>query len=432
MMIVILFLEQLMKFWRLNFHKMRVRILPKHASSFFYSLPLVLVSFLAVAQCDVTITPQGPTTFCAGDSVILIASGNGGAVALDQSQNFYNGGTSARNLPGYSYWQSFQAGMTGTLVEIEAGFFTYINGTGYWTVWEGSGTGGVMLDSQALTIYCSGGNCLIAFEENIPVTAGNTYTFQIRGGPGMPDPYGLQIGAGNPYVNGEMGFVDPSGTYLTEFDWVFKTYVESEGVTYLWSNGETDSAIAVTEDGEYMVMATGTAGCMDSAEVEVTVHPLPEVSIGVKADTICFSDATVLLLGDPPGGVFTGQGVNADHFVPPSTGVFTVYYSYADGFGCTNTDSLNLVVEVCTGSAVDKDVVFECRQQGEQLLLRINSLREGTQFHLFNGNGENVLRTNMISGLNSIDIGHLPAGIYFYHIYSGAQSFRTGKIFIGR
>lgn len=401
---------------------------------FFYTLAFVFVSFLAIAQCDVTISPQGATTFCEGDSVILLASGNGGALALDQSQNFYNGGTSARNLPGYSYWQSFQAGMTGTLVEIDAGFFTYINGTGYWTVWEGSGTGGVMLDSQALNIYCSGGNCLIAFEENIAITAGNTYTFQIRGGPGMPDPYGLQIGAGNPYVNGDMGFVDPSGTYLTEFDWVFKTYVESEGVTYLWSNGETDSAIVVTADGEYGVVATGTGGCMDSAMVEVTVHPLPEVSVGVKADTICFSDATVLLIGEPSGGVFTGQGVNEDHFVPPSTGVFTIYYSYTDGFGCTNTDSLDIVVEVCTGSAVndDADDVFECRQQGEQLLLRLSALSEDTQFKLFNSNGENVLRSKILSGLNSIDIGVLPAGIYFYHIFSRTQSLRTGKVFIGR
>lgn len=400
-----------------------------------YASALVFASGIAFAQCDVTITPQSATTFCEGDSVVLLASGSGGSLSLDQSQVFYNGGTSARNLPGYSYWQSFQAGITGTLVEIDAGFFNYINGTGYWTVWEGSGTGGTLLDSQVVNINCPAGNCLLTFEESIPVIAGNTYTFQIRGGPGMPDPYGLQIGAGNPYINGVMGFVDPSGTYLTDFDWVFKTYVESEGITYLWSNGATDSAIVVNESGEYTVTATGTSGCIDSAEVEVTVHSLPEVSMTVKADTICFSDATVLLLGDPSGGVFSGPGVNNDHFVPPSTGVFTLHYTYLDGFGCANTDSLNIVVEVCTAagfSEANNPGSFYFSQQGDQILINSAGHATGLQFGLFNCNGENMLHTELVDGLNVIAAGQIPDGIYFYRVDSNGLSVRSGKLIFVR
>jgi hypothetical protein len=220
---------------------------------------LCLFSLSSKSQCDVTITPQGSTEFCEGGSVVLIASANGDSLTLDQSQTLYNGGTSARNLPGYSYWQSFTAGVTGTLVQIDAGFFTYIDGTGYWTVWEGSGTTGAMLDSQELNIFCDGGNCLLSFEENIPVIEGNVYTFQIRAGTGMPDPYGLQIGAGDPYGDGVMGFVDPSGTYLTEFDWVFNTWVQSGDITYLWSTGETDSTITVSTGGDYSVTATSSS-----------------------------------------------------------------------------------------------------------------------------------------------------------------------------
>ncbi|MGB3076688.1 MAG: T9SS type A sorting domain-containing protein [Chitinophagales bacterium] len=398
------------------------------------TLLFLIISFSAKSQCDVSITAQGATTFCEGDSVVLVASGNGSSLTLDQSQTLYNGGTSARNLPGYSYWQSFVAGVSGTLVQIDAGFFTYINGTGYWTVWEGSGTSGAMLDSQALNISCSGGNCLLSFTEDIPITAGETYTFQIRGGPGMPDPYGLQIGAGNPYTNGVMGFVDPSGTYLTEFDWVFNTYVASGGVTYLWSNGETDSAIVVNTSGEFSVNVSGASGCTDSAEVEITVNALPEVSIGVKVDTVCLSDATVLLLGDPYGGIFSGPGVSYNHFTPPAAGVFTVYYTYTDVTGCSNTDSINIVVEVCTGAdlSVYASKKENCRIINDQLILTIGENLAGAKFKLVNCMGENILEERLFQNESTFDISQYAPGIYCYEITGNNQRIVTGKLWIGR
>ena len=39
----------------------------------------------------------------------------GQSQTLDQSQLLYQGAHSARNLPGYTTWQSFTAGITGTL-----------------------------------------------------------------------------------------------------------------------------------------------------------------------------------------------------------------------------------------------------------------------------------------------------------------------------
>jgi len=41
------------------------------------------------------------------------------AVILDQEQVRYDGGTSARTQLGYTVWQSFTAGKTGTLVQID-------------------------------------------------------------------------------------------------------------------------------------------------------------------------------------------------------------------------------------------------------------------------------------------------------------------------
>jgi len=389
------------------------------------------ISFIAKAQCDVSITPQGITTFCEGDSVMLIAHANGDSLQLDQSQTLYDAGTSARNLPGYAYWQSFTAGVTGTLAQIDAGFFTYINGTGYWTVWEGEGTSGTMLDSQAVNIYCNGGNCLLSFTENIPVTAGDVYTFQIRGGPGMPDPYGLQVSVNDPYANGEMAFVDPSGTYITTFDWVFNTWVQDGSISYLWSNGETDSSITVTEGGDYTVTATSTSGCTSSADAEITVNPLPQVSLAVESDTACVNDATLTLTGSPPGGIYSGSNVSGNEFAPSVPGDYTVYYTYTDSNACTNSASAEIIVLVCTGinSMSNSQLVSVTYGMNGEIIVKSNEGMSHAEFRLFNVFGEKIFEQKLTQQVTSL-YPEVSRGIYLFEVNADHQVISSGKIVI--
>ncbi|HYV92508.1 MAG TPA: hypothetical protein VE978_12010 [Chitinophagales bacterium] len=144
---------------------------------------------------------------------------------LDQQQLVYNGGMSARNLAGYSEWQSFTAGMTGNLCQIKMGFFNAINGSGTFKVFSGSGTTGPLLQSQSASISVSGGNYMVTFNVSASVTSGQVYTFQFIPGAGIPDPYGVQVQVPGTYAGGQMGLVDPSGTYFPGFDLVFQTYV---------------------------------------------------------------------------------------------------------------------------------------------------------------------------------------------------------------
>ena len=147
---------------------------------------------------------------------------------IDQSQLIYNGGMSARNLPGYSEWQSFTSGTTGTLCQIDMGFFNFMSGTGTFNIYSGTGTGGTLLQTQPVTVAGTG-NFFHTFLTSVPVTSGAIYTFHfipIQGG-GLPDPYGVQVQSPGSYSGGELNIVDPSGTYPTGFDMVFKTYVSS-------------------------------------------------------------------------------------------------------------------------------------------------------------------------------------------------------------
>ena len=65
-------------------------------------------------------------------SLVAALTCDGGAHAgvLYQEQLVDDGGTSARTLPGYTVWQSFTAGQSGTLDEIDMGFFNDMSGQG--------------------------------------------------------------------------------------------------------------------------------------------------------------------------------------------------------------------------------------------------------------------------------------------------------------
>jgi len=150
---------------------------------------------------------------------------------VDQEQCKSSGSLSARTNPYYEIWQSFTVEVSGELTEIDPGFEGPIpNAKGTLGVVEGEGVGGTPLGSSSAYVSCDGGKCVTAFtfDPPITVTEGNVYTFIFVPGYGMPDPYGIQIGAHNPYHKGTMGSYMPvTGTLnvFDTYDTVFTTFV---------------------------------------------------------------------------------------------------------------------------------------------------------------------------------------------------------------
>jgi hypothetical protein len=152
-----------------------------------------------------------------------------GACLLDLEQSLYDGGTSARTLPGYSTWQSFTPTVSGRLCRIEMGFFNDMAGQGRLDVREGSGTAGAVLFSAMVPVVgiTAPGPTWNAWDVDAAVTAASTYTFQITPDAAtLPDPYGVCIGSGDPYAGGTMGIDDPSGSYEMPFDVVFRIHLD--------------------------------------------------------------------------------------------------------------------------------------------------------------------------------------------------------------
>ncbi len=145
---------------------------------------------------------------------------------LDQSQPIGIWGLSARILPGYFVGQSFTAGISGTLVEIDMAFFNPINGVGILNIHAGEGFAGTLLQTLNVKVVCLGNDTLMQFMTSTPIIAGQVYTFEFIPGAGMPDPYGVREQSPGPYPRGKeiqaIGFIEQISD---EFDLEFLTFV---------------------------------------------------------------------------------------------------------------------------------------------------------------------------------------------------------------
>lgn len=116
----------------------------------------------------------------------------------------------------------------------------------------------------------------------------------------------------------------------------------SGALTYLWTpptylnvtfgaNVVSTPASTIT----YIVTGTDAAGCQSSANINITVNPIPVVDAGTDQD-ICVSSAPFNLTGNSPsGGTWTGVGITnniAGTFDPSVSGVgsFVLTYIYID------------------------------------------------------------------------------------------------------
>ena len=151
---------------------------------------------------------------------------------------------------------------------------------------------------------------------------------------------------------------------------------------YTWSPLETlndeqvENPIASpTTTTRYILTVSDKNNCTDSDSMIVTVNPLPDVSIVGLAVDFCYDDSIEVLMGDPTGGVFKGDGVFGSTFVPAAAGVgkHDIKYIYTDEKGCT--DSTFQIVDVHPLPVIDagpdkfvylsKNTVLDATADGE-------------------------------------------------------------------
>lgn len=135
------------------------------------------------------------------------------------------------------------------------------------------------------------------------------------------------------------------------------------------SNPDANPASTTT----YTIVGTNTFGCSNTTTETVTVNPLPVVNAGAD-QTLCDQPIPVQLTGTPTGGTWSGSpNLSATgEFIPNGSETVDVVYSYTNpSTGCTNTDTVNIIVsppviptfnpdiEICINNGVvDLNTIF--------------------------------------------------------------------------
>lgn len=132
-----------------------------------------------------------------------------------------------------------------------------------------------------------------------------------------------------------------------------------------------DGVFTPDETGLFTITYTlGSGSCTSTAQATITVLPLPVIAAGLDQQ-FCADAPDVPLNATPPGGSWSGPGVNGNSFSPQNAGPgpqpYLVQYTYTDANGCTNSATRAITVHPLPEVNAGNDTTF-CDQPIAQTL----------------------------------------------------------------
>lgn len=276
-----------------------------------------------------TITPDGPTEFCDGDSVILTASGAAFYVwstgDTTQAITVFTSGTYTVTVIDTNGCQGTSAGITITVNDLPT---PTITPSGPTTFCEG---GSVTLSSSFAASYLwSTGETTQA----ITVSTTGTYVVTVTDVNGCSaDSDGVDVTV-NPLPTPT---ITPSGpTQFCEGGSVDLTL--TDGASWMWNTGATSQTITVSNTGSYWAAVTDGNGCSansDTIDVVVDDNPIPTITPDGPTE-FCMLD-TVMLTASAGVSYLWSTGETTQSILVDTSGVYTV--TVTDAQGCTGTSA---------------------------------------------------------------------------------------------
>ena len=176
------------------------------------------------------------------------------------------------------------------------------------------------------------------------------------------------------------------------------TLIANGGTSYLWSDASTSNSISVSQSGIYTVTATNAEGCSNTANVTVTVNPLPTVTITGNS-TICQGSSTTLMAT----GANTYSWSTGENTASVSINAFGIYTVTGTSIeGCSSTANVTVLVSQLPVITITGETDI-CA--GESTTLTANG---GETYLWSNGTTDNTLTVNM-AGTYQV-IGYNAAG----------------------
>lgn len=362
-----------------------------------------------------TVTAGGATTFCAGGSVTLTSSyGTGNTWSTTETTDAITVTTSGS----YSVTYTDGSGCSATSTPITV---TVNNNPTAPTITAGGVTTFCDGGSVTLTSSQGSGNVWSTTEstQSINATTTGAYTVVYTDGNGCsatsaplnvtvnPLPAAPTISAG-----GATTFCVGGSVTLTS----------SEATGILWSDNSTTQDITVSASGSYTVTYTDGNGCAaTSAATDVTVNPLPTVTMSPIAQVCVYDAAFALTGGSPSGGTYSGTGVTTNQFDPNTagTGSHTITYSYTDGNGCSNDATTDIVVDACLGiEEITTEINVYPNPANDHLIIELDG---EFNYTITDARGR-VVSEGSANNSTTVNVQSFDYGVYFVNVHANEKS----------
>ena len=404
-----------------------------------------------------TITPQGNTSFCQGNSVVLEATSGS-----NYTYEWYKNGNIISNASTSSY-QATSSGSytvkvidgvcsetsTATVVTVNSTPSNSVSNSGNTTFCSGEsinltaqGTGSYLWSngetSQSINITESGNYSVTVTQNNCTATSSETVVTV------NPSPTAT-ISPQSATTFCEGGFVE---------------LVASGGDSYQWNTGSQTSTLSVNQSGNYTVNVFNQYNCQATASQNVTVNSNPIVTFTLP-NLMHNENGNYNLNGSPSGGTYTGNGITGNVFDPFSVGLGkqTIVYDYTDNNGCSGSASATTIIYDTTGTvctsyvsvSVTDTLIIDVSLAGLTAPNNINTMKvypnpsndvvnidngdyalmNGYSIKIININAQEVFNSIINSQIIQIPVSQLGAtGNYFINIYDNNLLLIESKILV--
>lgn len=293
----------------------------------------VFVYTTSVGEASVfepTITADGPTTFCAGDSVVLTATAGDSYLwstgATTQSITVFASGVYSVNV----VTEDGCAGDSDPVqVTVNSNPNPTVNPIGPTTFCQG-GSVTLTTGSYATYLWSTGETT-----QSITVSTSGTYTVTVTDGNGCEGASASLTVTVNPLptpsidADGPLTFCQGDNVILT---------ANTAANGYLWSNGATTQSITVTSSGTFTVTITDANGCMGtSAPVTTVVNTNPTPTVTPDGPTTFCEGDSVVLTSSIADSYLWSTGATTQSITVYATGNYSV--TVTDANGCVGTSA---------------------------------------------------------------------------------------------
>lgn len=355
-----------------------------------------------------SINTSGPSTFCAGDSVVLTASA-GSTYLWSTSETTQSITVNSSNTYTVTVTGSCGTSTASQSVTVDPLPFASITANGPTNFCQGG----------SVTLTAAGSGPFLwstgATTASISANTTNTYILSVTNGCGtdtasqsvLVDPAPSAMISGAPTV------VCPNETI---------TLIASGGTDYLWSTGATTTSITINTGGTYSVTVNTSCG----SDMSSVIIGSSNLNVGFSADTLSgafpldvnFSNTSV------GGNIFSwnfGDGnttsANNPQHTFQSNGTYNVILTGTDVLGCTDTAQVTIVVYDDTQITIPN--VFTPNNDGKNEFFNIftNKTNLGVNGQIFNRWGKEIATWNSLTeGWNGKTKGGSDAaeGVYVY------------------